>query len=272
VTSSAPEALILSPDDRASLAPGALVELVDGSVDRDGDLVLREWRLWTVSGPVVVSTSANDTLSLSPGNHHLSLHVRDARGAWAEDHVNITVQSSLPRFTPDSLAVTPLEVPLGTRSSLGLSVELSDADGTTELVQATVTHDDQTWTFNLSDDDGDGIWTGSIDVVFDDLGRPYVRVVAIDGEGEDAQIDVISVYIDVVEAPADGRTTLFAAGLGGLVVVLLVANALLNRRRKQRSDGVVGAWGVLDETAKVAPDLAEADEGAVGGGFDWDSV
>ncbi len=272
VTSSAPEALILSPDDRASLAPGALVELVDGSVDRDGDLVLREWRLWTASGPVVVSTSANDTLSLSPGNHHLSLHVRDARGAWAEDHVNITVQSSLPRFTPDSLAVTPLEVPLGTRSSLGLSVELSDADGTTELVQATVTHGDQTWTFNLSDGDGDGIWTGSIDVVFDDLGRPYVRVVAIDGEGEDAQIDVISVYIDVVEAPADGRTTLFAAGLGGLVVVLLVANALLNRRRKQRSDGVVGAWGVLDETAKVAPDLAEADEGAVGGGFDWDSV
>jgi hypothetical protein len=96
--------------------------------------------------------------------------------------------------------------------------------------------------------------------------------VAIDGEGEDAQIDVISVYIDVVEAPADGRATVFAAGLGGLVVLLLVANALLNRRRKQRSDGVVGAWGVLDETAKVAPDLAEADEAAVGGGFDWDSV
>jgi len=56
------------------------------------------------------------------------------------------------------------------------------------------------------------------------------------------------------------------------VVLLLVANALLNSRRKQRSDGVVGAWGVLDETAKVAPDLAEADEAAVGGGFDWDSV
>jgi len=29
---------------------------------------------------------------------------------------------------------------------------------------------------------------------------------------------------------------------------------------------------VLDETAKMAPDLAEADEAAVGGGFDWDSV
>ncbi len=272
VSSSAPQALILSPDDRASLAPGALVELVDGSVDRDGDLVVREWRLWTASGPVVVSTLANDTLSLAPGNHHLSLHVRDARGAWSEDHVNITVQSSLPRFTPDSLNVNPREVPVGALTTLTLSAELSDADGTTELVQATVTHEDQTWTFNLSDDDGDGVWSGSIDVVFDDLGRPYVRVVAIDGEGEDAQIDVISVYIDVVEAPADGRATVFAAGLGGLVVLLLVANALLNHRRKQHSDGVVGAWGVLDETVKVAPDLAGADESAVGGGFDWDSV
>ena len=272
VASSPPQAVILSPDDRASLEPGEVVELMDGSIDRDDDLVAREWWLWTSTGPVVVSTAANDTLRLDPGNHHLSLHVRDARGAWSEDHVNITVQSSLPRFTQDSLQVSPSVASLGVRTTLTFSVNLTDADGTTKVVQATISLDDQTWTLNLSDDDGDGRWTGSIDVVFDDLGRPYVRVVAVDGEGDDAQIDVISTTLEVVEEGRDARARTLAVGLGGAVVLLLAGNALLNRRRKAMQEGVVGSWGVLDETEKITPDLDEAQEGAVGGGFDWDSV
>ena len=47
---SPPTAMVLSPDDLASFAPGAEVLLADGSVDRDGDLVNREWRLWTGGG------------------------------------------------------------------------------------------------------------------------------------------------------------------------------------------------------------------------------
>ena len=217
---SPPTALIASPDDLTSFAPGAEVMLVDGSVDRDGDLVDRAWRLWTGESFEVISSNANHSLWLPPGTHHLSVYVADARGSWDEDHVNITVQSSLPRFVAESLVVTPNDVVLGERTTLRISAELEDADGTTDDVQATVTLGDQSWTLNLSDDLGNGVWEGSIDVVFDDLGSPYVRVVATDGIGDTAQIDVIATTIEVVESSGDGRAVMFAAAGGALVVVL----------------------------------------------------
>ena len=92
--------------------------LVDGSVDRDGDLVDREWRQWSGGSFEVLSSNANHSLWLPPGTHHLSVYVQDARGSWAEDHVNITVQSSLPRFVAESLQVTPDEAVLGERTTL----------------------------------------------------------------------------------------------------------------------------------------------------------
>ena len=78
---SPPTALIASPDDLTSFAPGAEVMLVDGSVDRDGDLVDREWRLWTGGSFEAISSNANHTLWLPPGTHHLSVYVMDARGS-----------------------------------------------------------------------------------------------------------------------------------------------------------------------------------------------
>ena len=38
-------------------------------------------------------------------------------------------------------------------------IELDDPDGTTSIVNATIIRNLQTWNFNLSDDDGDGILT-----------------------------------------------------------------------------------------------------------------
>ena len=283
---SPPTAMVLSPEDLASFAPGAEVLLADGSVDRDGDLVNREWRLWTDNSFDVVSSNANHTLKLAPGTHHLSVYVQDARGSWAEDHVNITVQSSLPRFVSGSLQVTPNEVMVGELTTLRILAQLEDADGTTDDVQATVTLGDQQWTFNLSDDLGDGFWEGSIEVIFDDVGSPYVRVVATDGVGDAAQIDVISTTFGAVESGSDGRAVMFAAAGGGLVVALLILNAILARRRRISDVDLIASWGVLQE-GKVAPDLSEdAEEDATGedhlseaeeepptgGGFDWDAV
>jgi len=283
---SPPTAMVLSPDDLASFAPGAEVLLADGSVDRDGDLVNREWRLWTGNSFEVVSSNANHSLNLAPGTHHLSVYVQDARGSWAEDHVNITVQSSLPRFVSGSLQITPNEVVVGELTTLRILAQLEDADGTTDDVQATVSLGDQQWTFNLSDDLGDGFWEGSIAVVFDDVGSPYVRVVATDGLGDAAQIDVISTTFDAVEGGSDGRAVMFAAAGGGLVVVLLILNAILARRRRISDVDLIASWGVLQE-GKVAPDLSEGaeedsmegddltgaeEEQPTGGGFDWDGV
>ncbi len=278
---SPPTALIASPDDLTSFAPGAEVVLVDGSVDRDGDLVDREWRLWTGGSFEAISSNANHSLWLPPGTHHLSVYVMDARGSWAEDHVNITVQSSLPRFVAESLVVTPGDVVLGERTTLRISAELEDADGTTEDVQATITLGDQSWMLNLTDGLGNGVWEGSIDVVFDDLGNPYVRVVATDGVGDAAQIDVITTTIEVVESTGDNRAVMFAVAGGALVVALLALNAFLARRRRISDVDLIASWGVLQE-AKVAPEIEDEDplqEGEIdpeeqpaGGGFDWDAV
>ena len=278
---SPPTALIASPDDLTSFAPGAEVVLVDGSVDRDGDLVDREWRLWTGGSFEAISSNANHSLWLPPGTHHLSVYVMDARGSWAEDHVNITVQSSLPRFVAESLVVTPSDVVLGERTTLRISAELEDADGTTEDVQATITLGDQSWTLNLTDGLGNGVWEGSIDVVFDDLGSPYVRVVATDGVGDAAQIDVITTTIEVVESTGDNRAVMFAVAGGALVVALLALNAFLARRRRISDVDLIASWGVLQEE-KVAPEIEDEDplqEGEIdpeeqpaGGGFDWDAV
>ena len=255
--------------------------LVDGSVDRDGDLVDREWRQWSGGSFDVLSSNANHSLWLPPGTHHLSVYVQDARGSWAEDHVNITVQSSLPRFVAESLQVTPDEAVLGERTTLRIVAVLEDADGTTEDVQATITLGDQSWALNLSDDLDQGVWEGSIVVVFDDLGSPYIRVVATDGVGDAAQIDVITTTMDVVESGGDGRAVMFAVAGGALVVVLLALNAFLARRRRISDVDLIASWGVLQED-KVTPDIADADmaseveteaeEQVAGGGFDWDAV
>ena len=57
---------------------------------------------------------------------------------WDEDHVNITVQSSLPRFVAESLVGTPNDVVL-VSTTLRISAELEDADVNNDDVQATVT-------------------------------------------------------------------------------------------------------------------------------------
>ena len=50
----------------------------------------------------VISTSSSEEITLSSGEHHLSLYVEDARGNSNEEHLNFTVQSSS-RLLSDTL-------------------------------------------------------------------------------------------------------------------------------------------------------------------------
>ena len=78
----------------------------------------------------------NGTLTgLYPGEYHLSLYVEDARGNSAEQHVNITVQSSLPSLDRDSLVLSAETFTQDELSTLTVRIGVSDPDGTTDDVR-----------------------------------------------------------------------------------------------------------------------------------------
>ena len=143
-----------------------MILLSEESYDSDGDMVIREWRKWQSElNFEVISTSSSEEITLSSGEHHLSLYAEDARGNSNEEHLNFTVQSSLPRLLSDTLEINPETLEQGVENSLIVRIELSDPDGSTEDVSATLTLSIQSWEFNLTDEDGDGIWEGSLVVI-----------------------------------------------------------------------------------------------------------
>ena len=164
IVPSDPEAVIVSPTNLDSIDPGAIIVFEGASSDADDDLVTREWRLHVPGLQTsVLSTQSTFTQVFVPGSHHVSLYVQDARGASSEQHINFTVRSSLPELVQTSLELSQTEFVSDERVTLDVSVQLIDADGTTDDVRVDIVHNIQTWTFNLSDDDGDGIWTGSLE-------------------------------------------------------------------------------------------------------------
>ena len=48
-------------------------------------------------------------------------------------------------------------------STLTVRIGVSDPDGTTDDVRVNITLGMQQWEANLSDDDGDGVWEGSLE-------------------------------------------------------------------------------------------------------------
>ena len=89
----------------------------------------------------------------------------------------------------------------------------------------------QQWEANLTDDDGDGVWEGT-QWRHETTGRPLLKVVAKDGEGERANIDFMSRNL-VVEAPADDmRGLLLAGGALGLVSLVGLVTFVVARRRR----------------------------------------
>ena len=239
VTESGPVLVLTSPTNRQSFEAGMPLLLEEASYDADNDLTVREWRWWAPdkSNPEVISTASKEELSdLLPGEYHLSLYVEDARGNWAEEHVNITMQSSLPELDRDSLVLSSETFVENELSFLTVRISLSDPDGTTQDVRVNITHNIQQWEVNLSDADGDGVWEGVVEWRPESTGRPLLKVIAKDGVGERANIDFVSRNLVVEEAEEDGRIAAFAVGAAGLLGLALLLGFVVQRRRRSAEE------------------------------------
>jgi hypothetical protein len=239
VVESGPVLVMISPENRQSIEPGGAVLLEEASYDADNDLTVREWRRWSdeLSEPEVLSTRSMEELTgLLPGEYHLSLYVEDARGNSVEQHVNITIQSSLPSLDRNSLVLSSETFTQDEVNRLTVRVGLSDPDGTTDDVRVKITFGLQEWEANLSDDDGDGVWEGLIEWRPETTGRPLLKITAKDGVGESANIDFMSRNL-IVEAPeSDARGLLLATSALGFVSLAGFVAYLVSRRRRANEE------------------------------------
>ena len=262
-----PVAVLLQPVNLLSIAPGESVVLEEQSTDADGDMEIREWRRWLITGSYeVISTQSTDSIQLPPGQHHLSLYVQDSRGAFDEVHANVTVQSSLPQlsnltFTPDTLVAEE-------KNTFTVRVMMNDPDGTTQSVRATVVFNVQNWAFNLSDEDGDGYWEGSVEMNPESAGRPNLKVIATDGIGDDAMVDVLSITLYVEEAEADSRVAMFVAATSSFVGVLVIIAVIALRRQKKAELAMIDTWdsfGSFSSKTSEQPKSNHLEGGAMDG-------
>jgi len=272
IVPSDPEAVIVSPTNLDSVDPGATIVFEGASSDADEDLVIREWRLHAPGLQTsVLSTQSTFTQVFAPGSHHVSLYVQDARGASSEQHINFTVRSSLPELVQTSLELSQIEFVTDERVTLDVSVQLIDADGTTDDVRVDIVHNIQTWTFNLSDDDGDGIWTGSLEFQPSGVGQPSFKVIATDGEGDSASVDILYTPLKVVEADGGGfMSTGVLVGAAALAVLVALLMTLQRRRATAEELKIIDSWGVFGDGA-VEDDAVEQEPNE-GEKLDWDNV
>ena len=263
VIESAPVLVLLSPQNRDSIVPGGTLVLEEASYDADNDLTVREWRRYApdLSSPEVVSTNSREELTgLLPGEYHLSLYVEDVRGNWVEEHINITIQSSLPSLDRDSLVLNSETFTQNELNTLNVRISLSDPDGTTDDVRMNITLGIQQWEANLTDDDGDGVWEGSLNWQPETTGRPLLKIIAKDGEGDRANVDFLSRNL-VVEAPSDDMRGLLlgATSLGFVFVIGLVALMISRRRRAQEELEIMTSWDAFKSpTPKTVETTSEA--------------
>ena len=272
IVPSDPEAVIVSPTNLDSVDPGAIIVFEGASSDADDDLVTREWRLHVPGAQTsVLSTQSTFTQVFDPGSHHVSLYVQDARGASSEQHINFTVRSSLPELVQTSLELSQTEFVSDERVTLDVSVQLVDADGTTDDVRVDIVHNIQTWTFNLSDDDGDGMWTGSLEFQPSGAGQPSFKVIATDGEGDSASVDILYTPLKVVEADGGGFMSTGVL-IGAVSIAILVALLMtLQRRRATAAEmKIIDSWGVFGDGD--VEEIASDEESNEGEKLDWDAV
>jgi hypothetical protein len=280
IEASDPVATILSPSNLESIDPGMMILFEGDSSDADDDLVAREWRLWpSTSQPsngqvTVLSTQSTFSQVFSPGSHHVSLYVEDARGAVSQEHINFTVRSSLPELVQTSLQLSQTEFISGEIVTLEVSVQLIDADGSTDDVRVDINHLIQSWSFNLSDDDGDSVWTGSIEFQPEGEGNPSLKVIATDGEGDNANIDILFEPLKVVDE--DGSGFLSTPVLIGAVSLVLLVGVLITIQRRRQANAemkLIDTWGVFgngieNETDSEEEEPDDTEEEVL----DWDNV
>jgi hypothetical protein len=263
VNQSDPQAVLISPENRLSIAAGNSILLEEESTDADDDMVTREWRYWApgATWPEVISTSSLDTYSLPPGEHHLSLYVEDSRGGWDEIHVNVTIQSSLPKLDANSLIISPASLTAGVKTEFSVSIVMVDEDGTTDNVRATLTHGIQFWEINMSYSGADNIWVGTVELTANDVGRPNLKVIATDGDSVDASFDEVSKTIVVSAGQEDVRVMKFVIAATTLVVVFGLIGFIASARRKKIAElDMIESWDAFGKNKKTTSTQSDTEK------------
>ena len=84
--------------------------------------------------------------------------------------------------------------------------------------------------------------------------RPNLKIIATDGEGEDAAVDVVSKTLIVNAGVEDGRIMKFVIAATSLVVVLgLIAFVANNRRKKIAELDMIESWDAFGQNKKNKP-------------------
>jgi hypothetical protein len=263
VADSAPVAVVDAPEVEPGvskrMSPAQSITLSgNSSHDADGDISSHEWFENINDQWVSILNGKWGEVQLSPGNHHLKLVVEDTRRVSDEFHFNLTLSESWPSLS--DLIVSKDTFQAGVKSTIEVSVLLSDADGSTEEVEAAINHGIQKWSFQLVDQ-GDGLWTGSLEFTPDEAGRPQLKVVATDHSGDDVVTSTLSHDLLVNEALTETNWGYVGGGIGSGAFVILILVFLATRRRKKLSKmDIVESWSSFDTTVQdsLASDLDQA--------------
>ncbi|MDP6099462.1 MAG: hypothetical protein QF566_04720, partial [Candidatus Thalassarchaeaceae archaeon] len=191
VLASPPIATISSPLEGQTISPGDSV-LLDGneSWDADEDIILYRWYLGQGSTAVLLNETVIANQTLLPGNHLISLQVKDSRGASTWAFANITVENSWPIL--DDLLIEPGILTAGEKSTVTVRAFVIDADMTTWECVGWASQGGIETNFSLNDGGssadglaGDSTWTGQVSVTPGRDGWMHIEVVCRDGPTDD---------------------------------------------------------------------------------------
>ncbi|MGY8702118.1 MAG: right-handed parallel beta-helix repeat-containing protein [Candidatus Poseidoniales archaeon] len=230
----------------------------NSSYDADGDISSHEWFENINDQWILILDAKWGEVPLSPGNHHLKLVVEDTRRYSDEFHFNLTLSESWPSLS--DLIVSKDSFQAGVKSTIKVSVQLSDADGSTKDIEATINHGIQKWTLQLVDQ-GNGTWTGILEFTPQEAGRPQLKVVATDLSGDDVVTSTLYHDLLVNEALTETNWGYVGGGIGSGAFVILILVFLATRRRKKLSNmDDVESWPSFDTIVQdsLTSDLDQA--------------
>lgn len=277
VLTSAPDAVITTPSNLQYFTGGEEIILEESSSDADNDIVFREWRIYQygILTPFETYSASMEKITLAPGDYDIQLVIRDSLGNQDIEQVRITIENTDPEFDDQSLIISPNEMITDELVLFKVSIILLDPDGTTQDVRATLTHNQQVWNFNLSDDDNDDLWEGSIKIRPDKAGRPSLKITAIDGVGDDANIDQISRTVVVNDLEQDEASSMLIA-IGSGIIILIVLITIISMRRRKKFDELElmeswPAFGRSPQDSSQSKDIPKLEGGIIDGAVEVQS-
>ena len=255
VYESGPYAAMTSPENGRSYPPSSTLTLsANASIDWDNDIASFDWYIVNNTLLEEIECGKWCQVNLPPGDYQIALLVRDTRGDSDWVHTNISLLDSAPVFNKSSLWLSDTHLTEGELTEITVKVEIVDTDGTLQNVGGKITHGIQVWEFVLNDAgqgrdeiSGDGIWTGTVEVNPEGVGRPFLRLLAIDeilaGQTEPkvAQLTDESLVVEPFDDSFGAAE--IGAGIGGILVLVIIINLFIAwRRRRIAAIDVIESW------------------------------